>query len=65
MTAHEERVHGGHFGSDKGVYAVEDGGQVGKLQFLERRAEKTREEKTAEKGRNGVTERFVVKAVQV
>lgn len=45
LTAHKERVHGGHFGSDKGVYAVEDGGQVGKLQFLERQTEKTRETK--------------------
>lgn len=43
LTAHKERVHGGHFGSDKGVYAVEDGGQVGKLQFLERQAGKTKQ----------------------
>lgn len=35
LTAHEERVHGGHFGSDKGVNAVEDGSQVSELQFLE------------------------------
>lgn len=38
LTAHEERVHGGHFGSDKGVNAVEDGSQVSKLQFLEGQA---------------------------
>lgn len=25
LTAHKERVHGGHFGSNKGVYTVEDG----------------------------------------
>lgn len=40
LTAREERVHGGHFGSDKRVNAVEDGGQVGKLQFLEGQAER-------------------------
>lgn len=41
LSAHEERVHGGHFGSDKGVNAVEDGRQVSKLQFLEVRREET------------------------
>lgn len=25
LTAHKERVHGGHFGSDKRMYTVEDG----------------------------------------
>lgn len=34
LTAHKERVHGGHFGSDKSVYAVEDGCQISKLQLL-------------------------------
>ena len=42
-TAHKQRVHGGHFGSNKRMYTVEDGCQVSKLQLLENTSQRQRD----------------------